>query len=68
MRCGECIHIDLEKWQRMAAAGFGSCKFDGLGVYKSLVWQRKCSRYKKATLEVIEARQAEQNTTGSGQE
>lgn len=68
MRCGECVRIDLEKRQRMAAAGFGSCKFDGLGVYKSLTWTRECSRYAKATPEVIEARQAKQTTTGSGQE
>jgi hypothetical protein len=67
MNCMSCAHINLEQRPTMTNLGFSSCKFDGLGVYKSLAWERKCEKYAKAAAEIIEARQAQKNTTGSSQ-
>ena len=67
MKCIACIHVDVNQRPRMTALGASSCKFDGSGVYKSLEWERKCSRYTLAPAEIIESRQAQLNTTGSNQ-
>ena len=65
MKCITCVHINPDQRPTMTGMGFSSCKFGAVGVYKSLVWDRKCDRYAKAAGEIIEARQIQQNTTGS---
>jgi hypothetical protein len=68
MQCIACIHIDMDQRPRMTALGASSCKFDSAGIYKSLEWERKCQKYTQAAREIIEARQAHQNASGSDKE
>lgn len=68
MKCMSFIHINLDQRPRMTGLGFSICRFDGTGIYKSLEWERKCSRYGPAAKEVIQARQTQLETSGRNQQ
>jgi hypothetical protein len=48
MKCQDCAHLDLSKYEKHAAVGFGQCKRDPLpGVFVSMLYERKCDKFKE---------------------
>ncbi len=54
--CLDCANLDLRGDVRMAECGFGHCRSDGVGVFKSVAIMRHCDRFTEAKGDVRTAR------------
>ena len=54
--CLTCQHIGLKSSPAMAKLGFGHCKFDGVGVFKSIAYT--CDQHAPAEKEIVAKREA----------
>lgn len=56
MTCLTCQHIGLKSSPAMAKVGFGHCKWDGPGVFKSI--SSTCDRHAPADSQIVAKREA----------
>ena len=56
MTCLTCAHIGLKTSPAMAKHGFGHCKHDGVGVFKSIAYT--CDRHQPAAAQIVATREA----------
>lgn len=54
--CLTCQHIGLKAFPAMSKLGFGHCKWDGVGVFKSL--SNTCDRHAAADPQIVAKREA----------